>query len=475
MAADKNDKALMIPDDPVCAHVAEEKAASPDSDETAIDEALRELRRDNETSTLPDPTEAIDALAPEQAGDEPEAPMTGIFGVLERAQNAMVAANERLVEEAEEPPKSYRKLSIGLIIGGVIVLLLAAGFVAWQQSSRVRVPDLIGTDQSRAVEAINAAHLKVGRLTERATVTATPGTVIDQDPMVDVKVARGTAIDLTIATSSGQASVPSVLKMSTSDAATALSSARLVYSELATFSDTVPPGGIVGQLPVAGTVVDGGTKVYVLVSQGAATSPVAVPKVLGLSKADASKLLRDQGFTPLFYYAQTSFGATGQAVTQTPASTGQAFPGSVVMVLICQGNATSGMIVPDVTGKAEAEAKTALSNAGFNVDVRRIVTSSASAGTVVAQTPQAKDTRLDAGATVGLLVSAGSNPSVRLPSLLGSSLATAQGKLRSMGFDVVVVPLPKGQQPGPVTQQFPAGGLTYNLGLPVLLYAPQKG
>ena len=41
MAADKNDKALMIPDDPVCAHVAEEKAASPDSDETAIDEAVR--------------------------------------------------------------------------------------------------------------------------------------------------------------------------------------------------------------------------------------------------------------------------------------------------------------------------------------------------------------------------------------------------------------------------------------------------
>jgi beta-lactam-binding protein with PASTA domain len=143
--------------------------------------------------------------------------------------------------------------------------------------------------------------------------------------------------------------------------------------------------------------------------------------------------------------------------------------------LICQGNATSGMIVPDVTGKREPDAKAALSAAGFNVDVRRIVTSSASAGMVVAQTPQEKDTRSEAGATVGLLVSAGADPALRLPSVLGASLVTAQDKLRSLGFNVLTVPLPKGQQPGIVTQQFPAGGLTYQLGLPVLLYAPQEG
>jgi len=287
-----------------------------------------------------------------------------------------------------------------------------------------------------------------------------------------VKVARGSAVTLTVAQISAQVTVPLVTGKTPSDANTTLTESRLIYQEVKTFSDTVPPGGIVGQIPVAGTTVNSGSQVAVLISQGSMSTAINVPKVLGLSKADASKLLSDQGFVPLFYYAQTTFGAVNEAVTQTPSSTGYAMPGSVVMVLMSQGNSTSGMIVPDVTGQDEATATRTLKNAGFNVDVRLIMTSSASEGKVVAQTPQASDTHLDAGATVGVMVSAGANPSVTVPSLLGADLATAQDKLRSLGLNPWTVPLPKGQQAGIVTQQFPAGGLDYELGLPVLLYAP---
>jgi len=444
-------------------------------DEAAIDQALENLRIDISTSTLPDP----DVLPGDEAIDTPEAldpsetpPLTGFFGVLDRAQNAMAAAEQRLVEEANEPPKSQRKLQIALIIGGLVVLLLAGTFVWYQMYSKVAVPDLVGMSQSDAVAALNSKHLKVGQLVEKPTVDAEPGTVVDQNPIVDVKVARGTAVTLTVAQASTQVAVPSIMGKTPTDANATLTESRLIYQEVATFSDTVPPGSIVGQLPVAGTTVDSGSKIAVLVSQGSMSAPVNVPKVLGLSKADATKLLAAQGFVPLFYYAQTVFGTLNEAVTQTPASTGLALPGSVVMVLISQGNSTSGMIVPDVTGQDEATATQALKNAGFNVDVRRIVTSSASAGKVVAQTPQAKDTRLEAGATVGVLVSAGTDTAVKVPSLLGAQLTVAQNKLRSLGLNPWTVPLTGGQHAGIVTQQFPAGGLDYQMGLPVLLYAP---
>ena len=468
----------------VIQHIREEKAATQHADENAIDLVLSNLRKDNDTSTLPDPTlnfsgQAPELLQPEVVLDadidsDSTSQMTGFFGVLDRAQNAMAAAEQRLVEEANEPPQSHRKLQIGLIAGGLVVLLLAGLFVWYQMSNRVAVPDLIGMSQTNAVAALNAQHLKVGQLVEQASATADPGTVIDQNPGVDEKVARGTAVTLTVAQASDQVVVPTVTNQSPTDATATLTQARLAYKEVMTFSDTVPPGQGVGQIPVAGTMVASGSTVTVLVSQGSMQTPITVPRVLGLSKADAAKLLTDQGFTPLFYYAQTTFGTVNEAVTQTPASTGLALPGSVVMVLISQGNSGKGMIVPDVTNQDEAAAKTALQNAGFNVDVRKIATSSASAGQVVAQTPQASDTHLEAGATVGLLVSVGSDPAVKMPSLLGISLTTAQSKLRSLGLASVVVPLPKGQQAGIVTQQFPAGGLDYQLGLPVLLYAPPK-
>ena len=473
-------------DESVIQHIRDEKAATVHADETAIDHALDNLRKDNNTSSLPDPAALLDAITPdatqppeESAGsqansDDDPAPLTGIFGVLDRAQNAMAAAQDRLVAEANEPPKSQRRLQIALIIGGLVILLGAGAFVWYQMSSRVAVPNLIGMSQTSAVATLNKGRLKVGQLLEQQTVNAPPGTVIDQDPGVDVKVARNTAVTLTVAAASDQVKIPSVTDLSPTDATTKLTGARLVYQEVKTFSDTVPPGQIVGQIPVAGTTVESGSTVLVLVSQGSMQTPVTVPRVLGLSKADAAKLLGDQGFTPLFYYAQTAFGTINEAVTQTPASTGLALPGSVVMVLISQGNSKSGMIVPDVCGLDEATAKKKLQDAGFNVDERQIATSSADAGNVVAQTPQATDTHLEAGATVGLLVSVGSDPAVKVPSMLGASLSAAQARIRALGLDVVAVPLLKGQQPGIITQQFPAGGLAYQLGLPVLLYAPPQ-
>jgi len=443
------------------------------SDDDVIDQALENLRKETVVSTLPDPDEGLlEDISNAELPDN--AQMTGVFAVLDRAQTAMANAEERLMAEALEPPKSQRKLQIGLIIGGAVVLLVAGVFVWYQVFGRVSVPDMIGMSQSDAVAALNDNHLKVGQLVEKEAPGSDPGTIIDQDPMVDVKVARGAAVVLTVATTSGQVNVPSVLDGTPADASTTLTDARLAYQEVKTFSDTVPPGSIVGQLPVAGTSAVVGSKVLVLVSQGSLRSLLPVPKVLGLSRNDASKLLNDQGFVPLFYYAQTQFGTVNEAVTQTPASTGTALPGSIVMVLISQGNSSNGLLVPDVTGQDEAAAKKALQDAGFNVDVRRIATSSGAAGKVVSQTPQAKDTRLSAGDTVGLLVSIGSDSAVKVPDLLNVRLTDAQDRLRGLGLNPVIVTQPKGQNTGKVIQQFPAAGTAYQLGLPVLLYAPQN-
>jgi len=323
---------------------------------------------------------------------------------------------------------------------------------------------------------LNDSGLQLGTLTEKEAAGVADGLILDQSPRVDTKLRKGSKVSLTVSKAGDTTIVPALTGRTTADAQRALTDKRLSMNVVETFNDSAPKGTIVGQLPIGDTVVPATSEVTVLVSQGSYKTSLITPRVIGMGEDEAVKILKNKGLTPFVLYATTSFGQVGQVVMQTPASQSSVSPKSVIQVLVSKDMGGTKTAVPDVVGLTQAEATKQLVNAGFSVDSHKVVDPAMPKGGVSAQTPSSKDTLLKPGETVSLLVSQGPTSLVTVPNLLNSTVKQAKDELEALGFEVVVVTNSTTQNGNfTVAQQFPAGQSSYNLGLPVLLYAPAQG
>ena len=377
--------------------------------------------------------------------------------------------------EEEEAPTSWPNFPKYTVIGGVILLLIAGiAAVVYLTFGRVEVPDMVGMSSSAAIEKLNTLSLRA-TIVELEAPGVSPGRVIATAPAAHEAVLRGSMVTLTVAAAGEQVEVPDVAGKPAEEAKAALSSARLLVEEVLTFDNSVPPGTVVGFLPTNGTQVGAGSTVSVLVSKGSLDVPVEVPSVLGLSEEVAAQILKDEGFNPVAFYASASFGNLNEVISQTPGGRNRVSPGATVLFLVSLGNSTTDLLVPNVAGKRDIEAEQMISAAGFAAQRFNFIESTVATGTVISQMPPAEGTLLRAGTPLGYLVSTGAETGAIVPDVLGSDLVTAASELREAGFTARVVP--RLSQPGPdeaddgrVVQQFPRGGTTYHIGLPVLLY-----
>ena len=436
-------------------------------DDEAIETALTGLRHELDVE-LPQNEEVDESLDSQpQEVEIPEnklkAAVPGIFGAG--------------VDYDPENPPSYKRLAKILILAGCLVLLVA-GAILYNAvfAPQVTVPDLVGKTSTEAIKVLNDSGLQLGTLTEKEAAGVADGLILDQSPRVDTKLRKGSKVSLTVSKAGDTTIVPALTGRTTADAQRALTDKRLSMNVVETFNDSAPKGTIVGQLPIGDTVVPATSEVTVLVSQGSYKTSLITPRVIGMGEDEAVKILKNKGLTPFVLYATTSFGQVGQVVMQTPASQSSVSPKSVVQVLVSKDMGGTKTAVPDVVGLTQAEATKQLVNAGFSVDSHKVVDPAMPKGGVSAQTPSSKDTLLKPGETVSLLVSQGPTSLVTVPNLLNSTVKQAKDELEALGFEVVVVTNSTTQNGNfTVAQQFPAGQSSYNLGLPVLLYAPAQG
>ncbi|MCX8528931.1 MAG: Stk1 family PASTA domain-containing Ser/Thr kinase, partial [Rhodoluna sp.] len=157
-----------------------------------------------------------------------------------------------------------------------------------------------------------------------------------------------------------------VTGMSFADAKAKLATQNLVVSEQFEVSDTVDPDAVIRTDPPAGTKVADGTMVTLYVSSG--KTQATVPNVAGMTEAEAKLALENAHLTLGTITEGTSPTIVkGQVISTEPASGLQVAQGSVVNLLISNGQ----VMVPDVTGKGLSEAKRILSgpDVGLIVDV----------------------------------------------------------------------------------------------------------
>jgi serine/threonine-protein kinase len=284
----------------------------------------------------------------------------------------------------------------------LVVLALAgigAGIYLLARPHDVVVPSVVGREVQAASATLQRADLDP-RI-RRVTSTKPLDRVLAQDPSAGAHAKKGAVVTLSVSGGPGTVPVPSVDGLTQQQATAALANKGITIERVTKQADdTVPSGDTIRSSPAAGTSVPRGSGVTLVVSTG--PKQVAVPNVVGLSEGDARTALSGQGFAVTVVQQPSSTAKAGDVLSQTPGSGAKVEPGTSVRIVVAQ--APQQVEVPDLTGKAAADAIDALSSAGFQPrESTRTVTDQTQDGLVLEQRP-APGSKVAKGAPVRVIV-----------------------------------------------------------------------
>jgi beta-lactam-binding protein with PASTA domain len=180
---------------------------------------------------------------------------------------------------------------------------------------------------------------------------------------------------------------PSVVGLGFPDAERRLSAAGLrAMSGQQRPSPDVPANTVVGQNPLAGERVGRGTEVVLDVSEG--DTRVVIPPVVGRSRDDAERALREVGLELGDVSEQDADSARGTVLSLSPAAGVTVPRGTRINATLSAG--PGELLLPDVVGRDLAGARGLLEQLGLQLaPLAYDSVSTLRAGTVIAQTPAA--------------------------------------------------------------------------------------
>ncbi|MDG9701102.1 Stk1 family PASTA domain-containing Ser/Thr kinase [Streptomyces sp. DH37] len=186
--------------------------------------------------------------------------------------------------------------------------------------------------------------------------------------------------------------------------------------------------------PVAGTEVEEGHTITLIMSKG--PSEIEVPDVKGENADDAEQELKNANFE-VERATEVSEQPVGTVIEQNPPGGQKAKPGSTVTITVAAEDPR--VTVADVTGKDFATAEAQLKAQGFVVEKAEQENREQPPNTVLSQTPPG-NTKADAGSKVTLIVAkAPAEEQVAVPAIAaGTPLKDARKALEDAGFSVNV-------------------------------------
>lgn len=197
--------------------------------------------------------------------------------------------------------------------------------------------------------------------------------------------------------------IPNVVGMEQTEAQKTIEDAKLKYEKKSEeYNKDVPAGYIISQDPgyMPNYNVKEGSTISVVVSLG--QNLVKVPKVTGLTQEDAKKQLEDLGLIVNVEETYSSKVEAGYVIEQSVKENEEIDAGESITIKVSKG--TEKVTVPNLTGKTESEAKTAIKDAGLKL--KTVVTTEDKTkedGVVVKQSLEA-GTEVEKNATITITV-----------------------------------------------------------------------
>jgi beta-lactam-binding protein with PASTA domain/predicted Ser/Thr protein kinase len=210
--------------------------------------------------------------------------------------------------------------------GSTVTITLSAG------PESIPVPNVVGKTAQEANDTLTAAGFLV-QAEDVEVDGVEEGRVAEQNPAADAPAAKGSTVTIKVSSGPGQVTIPDVAGQDPGTATNTLVDAGLTPTRGDEASDTVPAGTVIRTDPPAGTPVDKGASVTVIVSSGA--DKVGVPNVENLDEDAAKSQLEAAGFQVNVTENMTNDPTLdGKVTSQTPTAGSQADAGSVVNIVV---------------------------------------------------------------------------------------------------------------------------------------------
>ena len=289
-------------------------------------------------------------------------------------------------------------------------------------------------------------------------------------------VIAAAAYGLVRAMGGGSVAVPSVVGQRKAAAVRALAKEGFKASAQEEYSDTVAKGFVSRQAPSGGTRLRKGETVDIWVSKGSET--VTLSDFRGWTPGEVKDWLAQNDLVGVKKSGKSSAVGSGKVFRQDPKADAEVKRGDTVTYWVSSGKPL--VSVPDLSGRSQGDAQTALTDAGLVVGTVSTETSTTvPSGDVISQDPPA-GTRVDDGSAVSIVVSSGSpspsaSPSptagtVAVPYVYGMDSTLAAQKVNAVGLGVVFKQKGgSGQPPGTVVKMVPDAGVMVPTGSTVLL------
>ena len=228
--------------------------------------------------------------------------------------------------------------------------------------------------------------------------------------------------------------LPELVGMSLDEAHAQLTELDLAFKDDAQPKQGVPENQVYATDPEAGAQVATGQTVTLTFNPAA--EPIAITDVAGLSLADATAKLKDQGFDVTSSAEASDTVASGKVIRTDPAAGQTAKQGSTVNIVVSGG--PNQVTVPNVVGLSQAAAIAALGADPFDFKVTTQVQANGSVarGDAIGTNPQ-----VGAGAARGssiILIISGGPEQVKVPAVEGKTEADARAALGAVGLNPTV-------------------------------------
>ncbi len=208
--------------------------------------------------------------------------------------------------------------------GSAVTIRVAA------EVAKAKVPNLVGKEIDDARDLLDALGFKIQ---EKATTDAAApkDEVVAQNPAPQTEQPKGSTVEVTVSTGKNQKAIPDVTGKDVSDAANELGQEGFKTRATREASATVEEGKVIRTNPAAGTKVDEGSTVTIVVSSG--PELISVPNVKGKTADQARAEIEAAG---LVYREGSPVPSNpsddGKVVAQSPGAGTKVEKGSTVVV-----------------------------------------------------------------------------------------------------------------------------------------------
>ncbi|MBR8745188.1 Stk1 family PASTA domain-containing Ser/Thr kinase [Nocardiopsis sp. MG754419] len=259
-----------------------------------------------------------------------------------------------------------------LMVVGAVAMALVVGLVGWWflLGRFEPVPDVVGATPETARDEIRSAGL-IYDLSEETVYSdvAAMGEVGATDPENGERLTPGDPVTVFVSKGPQEVEMPEVVGKDVADALKDLEDlgfeADRVEQEEVDSPDNAP-GEVVSTTPEPGSVADREETVTLSVSRG-----IPVPSLAGESIEDAESTLEDLGLSVEVVEEESESIDEGRVIDQSPDTGTNVGAGATVTLTVSSG--PPEVQIPDVIGERVNDARKALEEAGFEVEVERIL------------------------------------------------------------------------------------------------------